>query len=535
MAEKLIWRGKAWYYRLTMADGRRVTRKGCTDKRATEQMAAAAAIEQAKIKAGLIDPKDLAARQHEARPLADHVEDWYKDMVARRKTADHADRYRDGAGKVIALAMGRSLSELIPGHRGAALKRARRLLANTLARAHFSDLTPERIQQALAAILDGGRSAQTANHYRAAIRAFLRWCFGKGRIRDMPWHGVEAYNVEEDLRHIRRSLTDDELARLIAYAETAPDRLGMPGPLRAMAYRVAAATGFRAEELRSLTPQSFRLEGVRPTIYLEASCTKNRRPADQPIARSVAEILRLWLRGKPPGESVFPLHHDTGKAIRADLEAIGIAYETEDGVADFHSLRAYYVSALIRSGRSIKEVQQLARHSKPETTLKHYAKLTINDLHWAVESLPDLASPSPRPVALAATGTAGRPGPTGGTEPIHQEALAPSLRHSGDSPGLELASPDVMTLSNALGSMRAEAPEKRPSDASGRVQASPVSVDQGEGRADAGSPARRFSIPVIRREPSESSLVDERYRHSAGPRGGRSPGASRASVPHPCG
>lgn len=32
MAEKLIWRGKAWYFRLSLADGRRVTRKGCTDK-----------------------------------------------------------------------------------------------------------------------------------------------------------------------------------------------------------------------------------------------------------------------------------------------------------------------------------------------------------------------------------------------------------------------------------------------------------------------------------------------------------------------
>ena len=47
----------------------------------------------------------------------------------------------------------------------------------------------------------------------------------------------------------------------------------------------------------------------------------------------------------------------------------------------------YYVSALVRSGRSIKEVQQLARHAKPETTLKHYAKVSVHDLNIAVQSL----------------------------------------------------------------------------------------------------------------------------------------------------
>jgi hypothetical protein len=100
---------------------------------------------------------------------------------------------------------------------------------------------------------------------------------------------------------------------------------------------------------------------------------------------------------------VFPLHHETARAIRGDLEAAGIAYETEDGVADFHSLRAYYVSALVRSGASITEVYRLARHAKPETTLKHYAKVGAHDLQRAVESLPDLAVPSRE--ELAATGT----------------------------------------------------------------------------------------------------------------------------------
>jgi integrase len=282
------------------------------------------------------------------------------------------------------------------------MARAARLLADTLARVRFDDLTSEAIQGALAAIRDEGLFAQTANHHRAAVRAFLRWCQRLSRIRSVPTNDVYGFNVNEDLRHGRRSLTDDELSRLIAQSESGPGRWGMPGPLRATAYRVAAATGFRAEELRGLTPESFRLDGPRKSIFLKASSTKNKKPADQPIARSVADLLRPWLRVKPAGKSVFPLHHETAKAMQADLKAIEVPYGTEDGVADFHSLRDYYVTALVRSGRSIKEVQQLARHAKPETTLKHYAKVAAHDLHNAVESLPALGAPTP---PLAATDT----------------------------------------------------------------------------------------------------------------------------------
>jgi site-specific recombinase XerC len=177
------------------------------------------------------------------------------------------------------------------------------------------------------------------------------WSKERGRIRDNPMRGVGALNVDEDLRHVRRALTDDELCRLIRSAETGPVRYEMSGPLRAMAYRVASSAGLRVDELRTLVPESFRLDTHDPSIVLRAISTKNRRPADQPIPQSLAREIRHWLAGMPADASVFPLHHETAKAIRADLKAVGIPYETDEGVADFHSLRAYYVSALVRVSR----------------------------------------------------------------------------------------------------------------------------------------------------------------------------------------
>ena len=57
-------RGRIWYYRFTNSDGVKRERRGCSDKRATEEMARAAESEAAKIRDGLVDAKDLARRDH---------------------------------------------------------------------------------------------------------------------------------------------------------------------------------------------------------------------------------------------------------------------------------------------------------------------------------------------------------------------------------------------------------------------------------------------------------------------------------------
>jgi hypothetical protein len=227
-------------------NGRRRKRTGATDKAVTERIARDLENRVALRREGVIDAKADALVSHEARPLADHLADWQRDMLARGKTPRHAGQYLERAGKLAALVRGARLADIEPGRKPEALARAAGKLAAALTAARLSDLAPERIQAALARLRDAGKSHQTVNHYRAALRAFVRWAMEKDRLRDNPMRGVKGYNPEEDLRHERRSLTDAELARLVAAAESGPNLFGMPGPLRAMAYRVAAATGFRA-------------------------------------------------------------------------------------------------------------------------------------------------------------------------------------------------------------------------------------------------------------------------------------------------
>jgi hypothetical protein len=66
----------------------------------------------------------------------------------------------------------------------------------------------------------------------------------------------------------------------------------------------------------------------------------------------------------------------------------------------------------------------VARHAKPQTTLNHYAKVSVRDLRDAVESLP-APTHEPEDADLAATGTHGQ----------HiDKRFAPPLRHAGDGP-----------------------------------------------------------------------------------------------------
>ncbi len=185
--------------------------------------------------------------------------------------------------------------------------------------------------------------------------------------------------------------------------------LGMAGPDRAMVYRVALGTGFRAAELASLYPGSFRLDANPPTIVCEAAYTKNGQLAEQPISEALAALLWPWVAHLEADRPVFTLPDRAADMIRADLEAAGIPYTTSSGVIDFHALRATYVSHLVASGASVKVCQTLARHSTPSLTIGIYAKASVHDLAGAVEALPDLTAPTPRSESssLARTGTDG--------------------------------------------------------------------------------------------------------------------------------
>ncbi len=227
-------------------------------------------------------------------------------------------------------------------------------------------------------------------------------------------------------------MTPDELVCLLQFTEgyTTPNH-NLCGPDRAMAYRVALGTGFRAKELRSLTPRSFDLDSDPPTVTAEASYSKRRRKDVQPIRQDLADMLRTWLQGRPAGERIFAnMPGATARMLRADLREARqqwidaaktdaqreqreqtdfLQYEDSAGhVIDFHATRHTYISGIVAGGASVKTCQELARHSTPVLTIGRYSHARLHDLQGAIETLPDLTpreSEGKEQQAQQATGT----------------------------------------------------------------------------------------------------------------------------------
>ncbi len=94
------------------------------------------------------------------------------------------------------------------------------------------------------------------------------------------------------------------------------------------------------------------------------------------------------------------------------MNAAGVPYVVDgpDGplYADFHALRHSFIALLDRSGATLKEAMQLARHNDPRLTLAVYGRAQLHDLGQAVERLPGLLTgPGSGQETAQATGTDG--------------------------------------------------------------------------------------------------------------------------------
>ena len=136
---------------------------------------------------------------------------------------------------------------------------------------HIGDLTDAAVMSAIGTMRTGGAGLQTCNHYIRGIKQFSRWLKAQKRTPDDALADLAGFNAATDRRYVRREMTPEEMAYLLRTVETYTTvNHNMPGPDRAMAYRVALRTGFRARELRSLTPASFDLEADPPTVTVTA-------------------------------------------------------------------------------------------------------------------------------------------------------------------------------------------------------------------------------------------------------------------------
>ena len=350
--------------------GKRRTAKGFTDKGLTEELAAKLETEARLRKTGLVDAEQERYAAAKQTPMEDQLKA-YEASLAR-----HSELHvKMTTGRIRRIVAGCNIGKL-------------------------ADLNAERVETYLRALRqEENLSHRTYNHYLQSINAFCNWCVATDRLLHNPLKSLERLNPETDVRHPRCALTPDEVRRLVDAARKSGTRVKNLAPeLRARAYIFAYLTGLRKQELASLTPASFRLEDDPPTVTLAAACSKHRRKDVLPLHPELVSLLRGWLPQLKPTERLFPLlgTKKLGEMIRSDLKRAGIPYRTSEGFADFHAAgRHTYITQLLRSGASLPEARQLARHSDVKMTMR-YTHIGIEDQAKAVGNLP---SPQASPTA----------------------------------------------------------------------------------------------------------------------------------------
>jgi len=383
----------AWIAAWFDHDGRRRERSTKTTDRATAERILAKRVADAALRReGVVDASRDRYAVEARRPIGEHAEAYAASCERVGQAPRHVIQKR------------RHLARLIEGQRLARL----------------SDLTADALERHLAAMKAEGLSARSVNFARQHAVAFMGWLVKTGKAETNPLRVVPKLDESRDRRRVRRPLTDDELARLLAVARERG---------REAWYLAAALAGLRKGDLQRLTWADVDLaegtltirEGkarrvdVLPMHPQLADALRERKAARMAVGsarvfpETVTDRTRLldFLRaGLAREEAVTddagePVLIGRGKRTRPKTRIVA---EDDDGrVIDLHALRTTLGTKLARAGVAPQIAQRVMRHGDYRTTLAHYTVLGLTDTAGAVNALPGIHDPEPR--AERATGT----------------------------------------------------------------------------------------------------------------------------------
>ncbi len=427
---------KKWYIEYTDASGKLRRVPGFTDRRATEARANELQRRVDRERAGIIDRESID--------------------LSRELSAD-IGRHVDAYGVHL---KGKGVSEW---HHAETLRRLR-VMVKGCGFGMLADVKAEPVQRWLAAQPVKEMGARTRNTYISSLRAFVRWCIADGRMAADPLVTLAKADESSDVRHQRRSLTDDELARLLEVAAARPlaeygretisrddagerpnkqsrrtwtkapltyagltaalerarealvnrpdliRKLERVGRERALIYKTLVLTGLRRGELAGLRWGDLELDGPQGWLTVRASTAKNGKSETLPVREDLARDLRAWRDEMGRSEALGAVFHVPDALVRildADLKAAGIPKADEAGrIIDVHALRHTTATYLAKAGVAPRTAQSIMRHSDIRLTLGTYTDPRLLDTVAALDALPAFKS-TPDPERMRANGTDG--------------------------------------------------------------------------------------------------------------------------------
>lgn len=268
-------RTKPWYYAYVDEHGQRHVEKGCTDYRATQEIAAKVETDVAQRRKGLITASMEALLEQGKRPIGDHLADFLR-HVRTRDARQRAPRYLLQVENRLKAFFAFSEISLLP------------------------QVTADRIARFVDHLKGRNLSEITINEYIGTLKAFTSWAWANNRAPDDPLGNVHRKGPKKlEKKRPRRAYAAEEIGALLQAARTRPlqelqkirhgpkagqqaakvkpetqQRANRKGQERELAYLLAMWTGLRRSELRQLRWGDVRLDTLPARIELRGSTTK---------------------------------------------------------------------------------------------------------------------------------------------------------------------------------------------------------------------------------------------------------------------
>ena len=370
---------------------------GRTDKRAAEARAVELQRLEEQRADGLLDPLTEVP-----------VKEFLADFIGYLTREDTKESYRlQTEGEIIKVVLacaGKPIPPRIDRKAMGELRKRLEGLTLDCVTADRVDLFLERLPSTLA--------PRTCNAYRTSIVNLFSYLVKKGK---MPFNPLTSVNRQDSTpQRKRRALTTEQLQALLNAAKARPlamaglihrgknkgkpakvseqtrEKLIRKGHERSLIYITAFYTGFRKNELRTLTVNSLRADKAGPYLYLSSSQTKNGEEAKQPIPNFLDDALRKLSEGKPLASPLFVVskHDELLKALKKDMAFAGIPLESDERVFDFHALRTSLGTHLRDVGIDPALSQQFMRHSDIKLTMETYNDQSFHDMRGVTDKLP---------------------------------------------------------------------------------------------------------------------------------------------------
>ena len=235
-------------------------------------------------------------------------------------------------------------------------------------------ITTDDVEALFEALKRRGNSPSTLRKHLSLLRSFFGWALLKGYLEGDPTRTIRLPRIPR--RRVGKALERDQVRELLEALE------GRRRPFLAVA--IAVLTGLRKGNILDLKWSDLELEPGREKLFLTAERMKGNADLDVPIARELAERLRLEraarddpvILGAVVGGRSWRTSFDSA-VVRAGLEPLR-----------FHDLRHTFASWLEPIATEAQRKALLGHAIADPTDL--YTHLSHDRLREAVDRLPSV-------------------------------------------------------------------------------------------------------------------------------------------------